>query len=110
MRSLKTTGGLTRGLGMSDVTRAIWLMSKPVCSEYGYNMEENIGVLFTTSEQHRTATQSRINRDRSDTIKIHQRLVDASPFKDDISLDNIINGVTAAESVNVDNVDLRKRR
>ena len=93
---------LTRGPGMSDVTRAIWLMSKPVCSEYGYNMEGNIGVLFTTSEQHRTATQSRINRDRSDTIKIHQRLVDASPFKDDISLHNIFNGVTAAESVNVD--------
>ena len=101
LRSLKTTGGLTRGPGMSDVTRAIWLMSKPVCSEYGYNMEEDIGVLFTTSEQHRTATESIINRDRSDTIKIHQRLVDASPFKDDISLHNI-NGVTAAESVNVD--------
>ena len=88
--------------GMADVTRAIWLKSKPVCSEYGYTMEENIGVLFTTSEQDRTATQSWINRDRSDTIKIHQRLVDASPFKVDMSLHDIINGVTAAESVNVD--------
>ena len=30
MRSLKSTGGLTRGPDMSEVTKAIWLMSKPI--------------------------------------------------------------------------------
>lgn len=49
MRSLKTTGGLTRGPGMSDVTRVIWVMSKPVCSKYGHVMEENIGALLVNS-------------------------------------------------------------
>ena len=102
MRSLKSTWGLTRGPGMSEVTRAIWLMSKPICSVYGFTMEENIGVLFTPSEQHRTATLSRVNRDKSDTDMIYQRLKDSSSFKDDPSFDNIINGITAAESVNVD--------
>ena len=32
MRSLKTNGGLTRGAGMSEITRAIWLLSNPICS------------------------------------------------------------------------------
>ena len=50
IRSLKTTGGLTRGTGMPDVQRSIWLMSKPLCSTYSLQMEENIEVLHTTSE------------------------------------------------------------
>ena len=86
---------------MSEVTRAIWLMSKTICSVHGFNMEENISVLFTTSEQHRTATLSSVNRDKSDTDMIHLRLKGSSPCKDDPSLHNTINGITAAESVNV---------
>ena len=49
-------------------------------------MEENIGVLFATSEQHRTATLSRVNRDKSDIDMIYQRLKDFSPFKDNPTL------------------------
>ncbi len=30
MRSVKTIGGLTRGRGMTDAQRSIWLMSKPI--------------------------------------------------------------------------------
>ena len=35
---LKTTAGLTRGSDMSDVQRAIWLLSKPISLEYGTKM------------------------------------------------------------------------
>ena len=102
MRSLKSTGGLTRGSGISEITRAIWLLSNPSLSKYRLVMEENIGVLFTTSEQHQTATKARISRDKLDTNKIYERLVDISPFINDHKQHNITNGVTAAESVNVD--------
>lgn len=33
MRSLKTTGGLTRGSGLTDIQRAVWSLSVPVSSE-----------------------------------------------------------------------------
>ena len=43
MRSLKTTGGLTRGDGMTDVQRSIWLLSKPISSNYSMEIEESTG-------------------------------------------------------------------
>ena len=102
MRSLKTTGGLTRGSGISDVQRAIWLLSKPISLEYGTRMEELSNVLYVTSEQHKTATPSRLKRDREDFQKIQEKLKEFSPFSDDNTLRNIINGVVAAKNVNVD--------
>ena len=33
MRSVKTTGGLTRGKGMGELQRTICLFSTPVCAE-----------------------------------------------------------------------------
>ena len=98
MRSLKTTGGLTRGAGMSEIMREIWLLSNSICSMYRLTMEENIGVLFKSSEHHKT---SRINRDHSDRIKIYDILKVNSPFSNDLSWRNIIDGITAPKSVNV---------
>ncbi len=33
MRSLKTSGGLTRGTGMSETQRLVWLLSMPIRAE-----------------------------------------------------------------------------
>ena len=33
MRSLKTSGGLTRGRGMTENQRLLWLLSRPACAE-----------------------------------------------------------------------------
>ncbi len=33
MRSMKTSGGLTRGRGMTEQQRLIWLLSMPACAE-----------------------------------------------------------------------------
>ena len=102
MRSLKTTGGLTRGSGMSDITRAVWFLSNPISSRYSLTIEETIKVMYTGSEQHKTATKARANRDRSDTIKLFTKLAANSPLKDDPRLYNIINGITAPQTTNVD--------
>ena len=69
---------------------------------YRLTMEENIGVLFKSSEQHKTSMKSRINRDHSVRIKINAILKVNSPFSNDPSLRNIIDGITATKSVNVD--------
>lgn len=33
LRTMKTTGGLTRGRGVSEFQRAQWLLSLPACSD-----------------------------------------------------------------------------
>ena len=39
MRSMKTSGGLTRGRGMTETQRLVWLMSHPLCSEVNNAMQ-----------------------------------------------------------------------
>ncbi len=40
MRSLKSTGGLTRGSGMTEDMRNLWTLSVPVTSEYNSAMQD----------------------------------------------------------------------
>ena len=60
-------------------------------------------VLYATVEQHKTATPSRLKRDRNNFHKIQEKLKKFSPFSDDNTLRNIINGVVTDKNVNVDN-------
>ena len=39
MRSLKTSGGLTRGRGMTEQQRLTWLMATPACTEVNRVMQ-----------------------------------------------------------------------
>ena len=61
MRSLKSQGGLRRGSGMSEHQRAVWTMSATVSSAYNLAMEELTGKRYTTSEQHKELSTSRVN-------------------------------------------------
>ena len=40
MRSMKTSGGLTRGRGMTEQQRLLWLLSMPACAEVNQAMQE----------------------------------------------------------------------
>ena len=102
MRSVKTSGGLTRGRGMTEVQRAQWLLSMPACADVNSAMQNLTGVGFHTSEQHKETSNSRKKRDKMDTLKILSFLQERNPFSEDISLRNIETGVTADASVNVD--------
>ena len=53
MRSLKTSGGLTRGSGMNEEQRSLWTMSTPITSQYNDAMQEFNHLSYTTSEQHK---------------------------------------------------------
>ena len=45
MRSLKSSGGLTRWRGMTEHQRLVWLISMPACAEINQEMQELRGEL-----------------------------------------------------------------
>ena len=65
-------------------------------------MEENTGVLYTSSEQHKSSTKGRITRDNSSATELYNRLTQNSTFTNDTALRNIMYGITADISTNVD--------
>lgn len=62
-RSLKTSGGLTRGRGMTEQQRLLWLLSMPACGEVNQSMEGLTGVNYNTGEQNKDMTKARQARD-----------------------------------------------
>ena len=64
-------------------------------------MNDLTNVLYTTSEQHETAALSQLKRDEQIFLKIQEKSKDFSPFLDEITLQNIFNGVVSHENVNV---------
>jgi hypothetical protein len=105
MKSVKSSGGLTRGRGIGEVQRAQWILSMPACADYNSDMQELTGVGYFTSDQHKEASHARKERDRKDTLAIHEYLCDRNPFTSDVSLRNIETGVVAEPDVNVDKAE-----
>ena len=98
MRSIKSTGGLTRGRGMEEAQRIRWLESMPACADINAAMQEVADSAYVTSDQHREATCARRSRDSKDTEKVTQFLFDHQVFNG--PLRNVANGVHADSSVN----------
>lgn len=59
MRSVKTSGGLTRGRGMTETQRSQWLLSMPSCADVNTAMQNLTGVGFYTREHHNEMSHSR---------------------------------------------------
>lgn len=102
MRNMKTSGGLTRGRGMTEQQRLIWLLSMPACAEMNKAMQELTGVSYNTGEQNKDMTKARQARDWKDTQTVLKYLQERNPFTSDTSLRNISTGVHAHNTVNVD--------
>ena len=58
MRSLKSRGGLTRGRGMSESVRTLWVKSMHMCGDIHQKMSLLTGHLHTTSDQHEDLSSS----------------------------------------------------
>ena len=102
MRSTKTNGGLTRGRGLTEIQRVIWLFSMPFCADVSQAMNELTVVSCDISEQHNDTTPSRLKRDTNDTHTVLKMLKDLDPFGSDPQLRVLVTGVYAHESVNAD--------
>ena len=81
MRSLKTSCGLTRGRGMTEIQRLIWLMTMPQCSEVNAQMQFLTSVSYETSEQHKEMSKSRQEKDTQDTFEMISYLLQRNPFQ-----------------------------
>jgi hypothetical protein len=103
MRSIKSSGGLTRGRGLGEAQRNLWLLSMPICSEINEAMQILTRTKYQANDQHVEASKSRTQRDCKDISTIIDYLRDHDPFTlDNICLRNIETGVIAAEHVNAD--------
>jgi len=102
MRSVKTTGGLTRGRGMSESQRITWLLSTPLCAEVNLALQDYTSVQYGTSDQHKEQRAARQARDTDDTHKLIGYLSSKDPFGNDPTLQSIDTGITAGDSVNAD--------
>ena len=102
MRSVKTTGSLTRGRGLTETQRLVWLLSMPACAEVNGALQDLTAVTYNTSDQHKEATRARQERDSKDTEELLKFLQSRNPFTDDRCLSSISTGVTADNEVIVD--------
>jgi hypothetical protein len=102
MRSIKATGGLTRGRGMNENQRALWILSMPDCAEVNSAMQTFAGTNFYSSDQHKEDGKSRQKRDSRDTTIFASFLAERNPFAEDECLRNIETGVSATKDVNSD--------
>ena len=104
MRSVKTTGGLTRGRGMSESQRSSWLLSTPICAEVNMALQDYTSVQYGTSNQHKEQRAAQQARDTDGMHKLICYLSSKDPFGNDPTLHSIATGIifTAGDSVNAD--------
>jgi 5'-3' exonuclease len=103
MRSVKSTGGLTRGRGMGEAQRAQWLLSMPALAEYNQAMQTFTDTGYQTSDQHVDISRSRLEKDNKDIGVLREFLKDRDPFVlHDKTLRNIETGMIADNDANAD--------
>ena len=70
MRSLKSRGGLTRGRGINETVRIMWICSSHCCAGIHEAMTNLTGIKHRTSEQLVELGASRQLRDAADLKKL----------------------------------------
>ena len=68
---------------MSETQRLVWLLSVPISAEVNSAMQEIIEADYTTSEQHKDMSDSRIKRVMKDTKTILEFMEASDPFSED---------------------------
>ena len=104
MRLLKTSGGMTRGRGITDSTLTKWVHALPRCVPICNALENFTCVQSGTSEQHKDLRPSSERRDNTDLSLFLQWLEEHSPFVDcqPELMVSISTDIVADSSVNCD--------
>ena len=94
MRALKTSGGLTRGRGMTESTRNQWVSTSHEFAAIHDKMTQFTQTNNNTSEQHVDLSPARVCRDTSDCEKLYDWFSDHNPFtQSDKGLKSLSTGV-----------------
>ncbi len=100
MRSLKSSGGLSHGRGISDSTLSKWVLTMPILTIVSQQVEDLCGVLFTTCEQQVDARDARILRDTKDVQKFVNWFESHDPFPASEFVMSISTGILGDETIN----------
>ena len=101
MLSLKSTGGLTRRTGFEEIQHSIYILSRPASAEVSTSIQELIDTNDISSDQHKSSSNSRAERDNIDIDKLIYSLKEYNPFSNEKNLRNIVTGIVANGNVNV---------
>jgi len=98
MRSMKSRGGLTRGRGVDESVRTVWLSTMHECANVHLAMSSMTGSQ-SGNQDHVELGATRVDRDRRDLDKILDYLAENSPFMvHDSRLRSLSCGATASDS------------
>ena len=103
MRSLKSSGGLTRGRGFGDVQRTSWLLAIPACGEVSASMKKITNLDDSAGNNLKEASHASMTRDHNDTRTVLTYLLQRNPFS---QLNHGIRSISTGkltDSANVDN-------
>src|SRR6218665_2386325 len=106
MRPFRSSGGMTRGRGITDSTLTKWIHSFPQCISICESLEKFANIHTTPSEQDKDLRLSSQTRDHKDFETLLQWLKAHSPFTFNFSYQTsvvvISTGMDADSSVNCD--------
>lgn len=104
MRSLKISGGLTRGRGMDETKRSLWLYSLPARADLNNALQDLTNLKTETSDQHKECGKSRLIRDNKDLDCIYNFLKERNPFAGTTPKEfrNIADGLVSTTKADVD--------
>ena len=108
MRALKSRGGLSRGRGVTESVRLLWVNSMHRCAGIHNAMCSLTGEDRKSSEQHVELGSSRISRDNEDLDKVTRWFHQHNPFDiTDGRLKCLSTGLTASDDqkINCDNAE-----
>ena len=70
IRSLKSTGSLTRRTGFEEVQHNIYTLSRLACVEVSTSIEELAGAKYVSSNQRKSSSNSNVERGNTDIDKL----------------------------------------
>ena len=108
MRAIKSREGLTRGSGLSESVRVLWVYSMHAAAAY-HNALINLSKLNKSKALHNELGESRLQRDFKDLMKIKGWLDMASHDPFDIGsekLRSLDSGLIAGDDVNCDEAEM----
>ncbi|XP_043269016.1 uncharacterized protein Nepl16 isoform X1 [Venturia canescens] len=93
MRSIKCSGGLTHGRGLTEAVIGKWVLSRAAVLEVINSMELFCSMTFATSEQHVDNRVTRISKDAEDLLKLKHFFTMYNPFPNTDKIVGIYSGM-----------------
>lgn len=106
MRTMKSSGGLTRGRGITQSVLTRWTLGMIHLQSICHEVENYCGIISTTSDQHVDMRPSRVTRDNCDVEKLTQWLHQHYPFPENDLLISISSGFVGTDKVNCHQAEL----